>query len=89
LDIEGRKIVGIKFFSKSLSRSGKIDEAIETKDEVILIERKYSDYIEIGNTIKVQLGLLSLLIYENLHKPVKTAIVIFSKKYTIKKNCSN
>jgi len=85
LDIEGKKIVGIKFFSKSLSRSGKIDEAIETKDEVILIERKYSDYIEIGNTIKVQLGLLSLLIYENLHKPVKTAIVIFSKKYTIKK----
>jgi len=50
-----------------------------------LIERKYTDYTEIGNTIKVQLGLLSILIDENLNKPVNTAIVIFSKKYTIKK----
>ena len=85
LDIEGKKIVGIKFFSKRLSLSRKIDEAIETENEVFLIERKYTYYVEIGNTIKVQLGLLSLLIYENLNKPVNTAIVIFSKKYTIKK----
>lgn len=85
LNIEGKKIIGMKFFSKRLSLSGKIDEAIETDDEVILIERKYTDYTDIGNTIKVQLGLLSILINENLKKPVNTAIVIFSKKHTIKK----
>jgi CRISPR-associated exonuclease Cas4 len=85
LNIDGKKLIGIKFFSRKLSLSGKIDEAIETNDEVVLIERKYTDYTEIGNTIKVQLGLLSILINENLNKPVNTAIVIFSKKQTVKK----
>jgi CRISPR-associated exonuclease Cas4 len=84
LNMEGKKIIGMKFFSKKLHLSGKIDEAIETEDEVILIERKYTDYAKIGNTIKVQLGLLAILISENLNKPVNNAIVIFSKKHTIK-----
>ena len=53
---------------------------IETKDEIILIERKYTDYIEISNTIRVQLGLLSILLEENLGKPVNKAMVIISKK---------
>ena len=44
----------MKLFSNKLLLSGKIDEAIETKDEIILIERKYTDYIEISNTIRVQ-----------------------------------
>ena len=75
----------MKLFSNKLLLSGKIDEVIETKDEIILIERKYTDYIEISNIIRVQLGLLSILLEENLDKPVNKAMVIFSKKSTIKK----
>lgn len=85
LKIEGKKIIGIKLFSKKLFLSGKIDEAIETNDEIILIERKYTDYTEIVNTIKVQVGLLAILLEENFNKSVKKAIIIFSKQKTIKK----
>ncbi len=85
LKIEGKKIIGMKLFSNKILLSGKIDEAIETKDEIILIERKYTDYIEISNTIRVQLGLLSILLEENLGKPVNKAMVIFSKENTVKK----
>ena len=53
---------------------------METSKEIILIERKYSDNPIIGDTTKTQLGLLSILLEENMHKPVKQAIVIFHKK---------
>lgn len=76
---KGKKIVARKFYSEKFDLSGKIDEAIETDDEIILIERKYSDICEISDTLLVQLGLLSILIEENLGKPVKKAIVIFNK----------
>lgn len=85
LDIDGRKIIGIKLFSKKLFLSGKIDEAIETSEEIILIERKYTDNAIIGNTMKVQLGLLAILLEENFQKGVNKAIIIFSKTNTIKK----
>lgn len=75
----GKKLIAIQFYSIKYNLSGKIDEAIETADEIILIERKYSDTAIIGETIKVQIGLLSVLIEENLKKPVNNAIVIFSK----------
>lgn len=80
-DIEGRKLVSLQFYSKKYNFTGKIDEAIENRDEVILVERKYSDYVLIGPTINAQLGLLAILIEENIGKPVKKAIVIFSKKH--------
>ena len=67
------------FFSTKYDLSGKIDEAIETDDEIVLIERKYSDNHVIYPTLYVQLGLLSVLIEDNLHKPVRKAVVIFSK----------
>ncbi len=85
LELEGNKIIGLTLFSKKLLLVGKIDEAIETNDEIVLIERKYTDYIEINDTIKVQLGLLCILIEENFGKPVKKAIVIFNKQITVKK----
>ena len=44
---KGKKIVARKFYSEKFDLSGKIDEAIETDDEIILIERKYSDICEI------------------------------------------
>lgn len=78
-NLGGKKIVGTKFYSKKLELVGKIDEAIELDDEVILIERKYSNYNFIGDTIRIQIGLLALLIEENKNKPVRKAIVIFSK----------
>ena len=76
---KGRKLVASRFYSKKLDLSGKIDEAIEMDNEIILIERKYSDIYDISNTLLVQLGLLSILIEENLGKPVKKAVVIFNK----------
>lgn len=76
---KGKKLVALQFYSEKLDLSGKIDEAIELDEEIILIERKYSDIYDISNTIQIQLGLLSILIEENLGKPVKKAIVIFNK----------
>jgi CRISPR-associated exonuclease Cas4 len=82
----GKKLTGRKYYSQKLNLSGKIDEAVETQDEIILIERKYTDYTELQDTLKVQLGLLSILIEENTGKPVKKAQVIFSKQNRIVKN---
>ena len=81
----GKKLLSITFYSQQYGYMGKIDEAIELDDRIVLIERKFSDYTKIHNTILVQLGLLSILIEENLGKPVDEAIVIFtkSKKITI------
>lgn len=80
MNLKGKKLVALHFYSKKYNFSGKIDEAVETSKEIILIERKYSDNPIIGATMKAQLGLLSILLEENIHKPVKQAIVIFSKK---------
>ncbi len=82
----GKKLVGCKYYSQKLNLSGKIDEAIESQNEIILIERKYSDYVELKDTLKVQLGLLSILIEENTGKPVRKAQIIFSKQNRIVKN---
>lgn len=79
-NIQGKKLTSVKFYSKNLGLIGKIDEAIETNDEVVLIERKYTENDIVGPTLKVQLGLLAILIEENIRKPVRKAIVIFSKK---------
>jgi len=79
-DRVGRKIIGLKIYSRRMGLSGKIDEAIESKNEIIVIEHKYSDRVEIGDTLKVQLGLLAILLEENLNKPVNTGIVIFTKE---------
>ena len=76
---KGKKLVARKFYSEKFDLSGKIDEAIEMDDEIILIERKYTDIYDISDTLLVQLGLLSILIEENLKKPVKIAVVIFNK----------
>ncbi|MBI1663976.1 MAG: CRISPR-associated protein Cas4 [Nitrosopumilus sp.] len=78
-EFTGKKIIAHKFFSTKHGLSGKIDEAIETSNEIVLIERKYSDNHKIYPSLKIQLGLLSVLIEDNLHKPVHKAIVIFSK----------
>jgi CRISPR-associated exonuclease Cas4 len=82
----GKKLVGTKYYSRKLDLSGKIDEAVETNDEIILIERKYADATELHDTLKVQLGLLSIIIEENIGKPVKTAQVIYSKQNRVVKN---
>lgn len=78
--LDGIKQTELLLYSKKHSFSGKIDEAIEAKDEILLIERKYSDYIIIGSTVKTQLGLLAILAEENTGKKVKKALVVFNKK---------
>jgi CRISPR-associated exonuclease Cas4 len=82
--VKGKKFVEAYMYSEKLQLSGKIDEAIETADEIIIIERKYSDYVNVGETLKTQLGLLALLAEENFNKRVKRAIVIFQKKHRVK-----
>lgn len=77
--IEGKKLVAVFYYSKKYNFIGKIDEAVETPHEVILIERKYTDNAIIGSTMKTQLGLLSILLDENIEKPVNLTIVVFSK----------
>lgn len=78
--LSGKKIIGLKLYSNRFGLVGKIDEAIESANEITIIEHKYSDLIKIGDTLKVQLGLLAILLEENLSKPVKTGIVIFTKE---------
>jgi CRISPR-associated exonuclease Cas4 len=78
-NLRGRKITEVQLFSQTHLFSGRIDEAIETPKEIILIERKYSDYANVGATMKTQLGLLATLIEENFTKKVKRAIVIFER----------
>lgn len=82
----GKKLVGTKYYSQKLDLSGKIDEAIETDDEIILIERKYTDSAQLHDTLKVQLGLLAIIIEENTCKPVRTAQVIYTKQNRVIKN---
>ena len=77
--LDGIKRTELLLYSKKYSFSGKIDEAIETKKEILLIERKYSDYVLIGATLKTQLGLLAILAEENTGKQVKKALVVFDK----------
>jgi CRISPR-associated exonuclease Cas4 len=78
--LSGKKIIGLKLYSSRLGLVGKIDEAIESENEITLIEHKYSDRINLGDTLKIQLGLLAMLLEENLAKPVKTGIIIFTKE---------
>jgi CRISPR-associated exonuclease Cas4 len=73
------KLISTQLYSTALGLSGKIDEAYETASEILLVERKYSDYVMINDTLKTQLGLLSLLLEENRHKPVTSALVVFQK----------
>ncbi len=75
----GKKFTELQLFSESHLFSGKIDEAIETPTEIIIIERKYSDHATIGTTMKTQLGLLSILVEESLGKKVRKATVVFEK----------
>lgn len=82
----GKKLIGRRYYSKRLNLSGKIDEAVENDDEIVLIERKYTDYAKLTNTLRAQLGLLSILIEENTGKPVNRAQVIFSKRVRIIKD---
>jgi len=77
--MEGKKLVALTYYSKTHNFIGKIDEAIEKDDEIVLIERKYTDTVIIGPTINIQIGLLSILLEENVKKPVNRAILIFSK----------
>ncbi len=78
--LEGTKLTELLLYSKKHSFSGKIDEAIEADDQILIIERKYSDYTVIGSTLKTQLGLLAILAEENTGKKANQAIVVFDKK---------
>jgi len=77
--IEGGKTIELQMFSKIHSFVGKVDTVIETPTEIIIIERKYSDHVEVGPTLKTQLGLMAILIEENLNKKVNKAIIVFDR----------
>lgn len=82
-NIQGKKHIELLLYSKKHSFSGKIDEAIETENEILLIERKYSDHILLEPSVKTQLGLLAILAEENIGKKVNNALMIFDKKERI------
>ncbi len=79
-NLQGKKIIAVKFHSKYHDFFGIVDEAIELEDQVVLIERKFSNYTKMHDTIRVQIGLLAILLEENLKKPVNEAFVIFHKE---------
>ncbi|AIF84613.1 CRISPR-associated exonuclease, Cas4 family [Candidatus Nitrososphaera evergladensis SR1] len=75
----GKKLVAMQLYSTRLGLSGKIDEAYESSREIILVERKYTDFTVITDSLKAQIGLLSILLEENRNKPVTRVFVIFQK----------
>lgn len=82
---QGKKLVAMQLYSTRLGLSGKIDEAYESSKEIILVERKYTDFTVITDTLKTQIGLLSILLEENRNKPVTRAFVIFQKSKRVVK----
>lgn len=74
-----RKYINIQLHSSRLGLTGKADEVLELSKTLILIERKYSEGRVIHDTQRTQIGLLALLLEENLGKPVTKAIIIFLK----------
>jgi CRISPR-associated protein Cas4 len=81
----GKKLVALQLYSIRLGLSGKIDEAYETASEIVLVERKYSDFTVITDTLKTQVGLLSMLLEENRSKRVARAFVVFQKSHRVVK----
>lgn len=77
--LDGNKLTELFLKSNEHYISGKIDEAIELPNEIVIIERKYSDYAFIGSTIRTQMGLLAILLEENMKKKVNQGIVVFEK----------
>jgi len=77
--LDGTKLTELLLKSNKHYISGKIDEAIELPNEIVIIERKYSDYAFIGSTIRTQMGLLAILVEENMEKKVNQGIVVFEK----------
>lgn len=73
----GKKLLDTKLYSKKYNLVGIIDEAVEFSDEIVLIERKFTSSTKIHDTLKAQIGLLAILLEENLKKPVKKAILLF------------
>ena len=78
-NIMGRKVNSLKLYSKRHDLVGIVDHAIINDDGIIIIERKYTDSNTVYLTHKVQLGLLAILLEENLKKPVIHADLIFGK----------
>lgn len=81
----GKKLIALLLYSPRLGLSGKIDEAYETGSEIVLVERKYTDFTVITDTLKTQVGLLSMLLVENRNKPVTRAFVVFQKSKRVVK----
>lgn len=83
--VGGKKLIALQLYSTRLGLSGKIDEAYETGSEIVLVERKYTDFTMLTDTLKTQVGLLSMLLEENRSKPVTRAFVIFQKSRRVVK----
>lgn len=77
--LEGTKISSQKIYSKKHNFVGIFDHVIVTNDGLVLVERKYTGLNTIHDTLRVQIGLLSILLEEHFQQPVIYAVVIFSK----------
>ncbi len=81
-NLQGEKITSLKMYSKKHGYVGIVDHCVVTSNEVVLFERKYTSQVKVHDSLRVQLGLLSILLEENLAKPVHRAFVIFTKDDT-------
>ncbi len=77
--LEGTKISSQKIYSKKHDFVGVFDHVIVTNEGLVLVERKYTNSNSIHDTLRVQIGLLSILLEEYFQKPVIYALVIFTK----------
>lgn len=77
--LEGTKISSQKIYSEKHGFVGIADHVVITDEGLVLVERKYSDPNKIHDTLRIQIGLLSILLEEYFQKPVLYALVIFTK----------
>ncbi len=83
-NLDGKKVTSLKMYSSKHDFVGIVDHAIITDSQIIIVERKYSKYVKIYDTVRVQLGLLAVALEETFGKPVKVGILIYASNNTRK-----
>ena len=81
-----QKIIEMKLYSKKHEFVGIVDQAYFGNGEIILVERKFTDTDVIWPTVKIQAGLLSILLEENYGIPVNDCVLVYSKSKRVIKN---
>lgn len=81
-----KKITEAKLYSSKHEFVGIVDQAYVGNGSITLVERKFTDSTVIWPTVRVQVGLLSILLEENYGMPVSKCILVFSKSKRVVKD---